>query len=108
MDSDGGLFMSATDREKALGALARLAPWRADDRDMWLKVGMALHSVSDELLPEWDGWSKQSEKYKAKECARKWKHFKGDGGIGLGTLLALAKQDGGGLPPATADRKSVM
>ena len=97
--------MSEIDHKKALDALAKLAPWRADDRETWLKVGMALHSVSYDLLPEWDTWSKQSDKYRPNECARQWKHFKDDGGIGLGTLLAWAKEDSRGLPPATITKR---
>ena len=60
-------------REIALAALAKLAGWRADDRDTWLRVGMALHSASPDLLGEWDQWSQQSEKHSPGECARQWR-----------------------------------
>ena len=83
------------DEELALAALYHLAPWRADDRETWLRVGMALHSVSPDLLQVWDEWSKLSEKYKPRECARQWRSFKADGGLGLGTLIAWARSDSG-------------
>jgi hypothetical protein len=97
--------MSATDREKALEALGKLSPWRADDRDAWLKVGMALHSVSDDLLDAWDAWSQQSEKYTQKECAKQWRSFKAGKGIGIGTLLAMGKEDSGMSSSPAAPRK---
>ena len=75
------------DRQVALQALERLAPWRADDRGQWLRVGMALHSVSPDLLGAWDDWSRSSDKYERGECPRQWRSFKADGGITLGTLL---------------------
>lgn len=91
-----------TNREKALEALAKLVRGRADDRDTWLKVGMALHSVADDLQECWDGWSKQSEKYRPGECARQWRGFKRDRKITLGTLLHMAKEDCPSLPKPQA------
>ena len=85
----------ADPRETALSALEKLAGWRADDRDDWLRVGMALHSASPDLLEAWDDWSKQSEKYKPKECQRQWRSFESDKGVGIGTLVHMAQQDSG-------------
>jgi len=92
----------ATEREKALAALWQLSKWRADDRETWLHVGMALHSVSPDLLPEWDLWSKQSEKYKPGECPRQWKGFRANKGITIGTLIDWAQKDSGALPAPKA------
>ena len=80
--------MNLTDHEKAIAALPRLAVWRADDRETWLQVGMALHSVSDdsELLEAWDTWSRQSKKYTPRECDRQWRSFKRDKGTTIATL----------------------
>ena len=55
---------------------------------------MALHSIDEELLGEWDRWSNQSAKYKPGECAKKWRSFSTGGGVTLGTLAHMAKQDG--------------
>jgi KaiC/GvpD/RAD55 family RecA-like ATPase len=54
---------------------------------------MALHSVDDSLLTEWDNWSRQSPKYKPRDCEKKWKSFKRSG-VAIGTLAHMAKQDG--------------
>jgi bifunctional DNA primase/polymerase-like protein/AAA domain-containing protein/primase-like protein len=86
------------DMANARRALARLNPDRADRYDAqdggWLAVGMALHAVSPDLLPDWDAWSKASPKYEAGVCAQKWAGFKDTAhGLTLGSLLAWASAD---------------
>jgi hypothetical protein len=83
-----------TNEEWALSYLSALSLYRADDYDDWVAVGMALHSVSDLLLTNWDNWSRQSSKYKPGECEKKWKSFKREGKVAIGTLAHMAKQDG--------------
>ncbi len=83
-----------TDRDYANSYLDAISYYRADDYDEWLTVGMALHSIDDSLLGEWDKWSSQSAKYKPGECAKKWRSFSTGGGVTLGTLAHMAKQDG--------------
>ena len=83
-----------SDIDYALSYLNALSSFRADDYDQWLAVGMALHSVDDSLLDEWDRWSSQSAKYRAGDCHRKWRSFSTGGGVKLGTLAHMAKQDG--------------
>ena len=78
--------------------LKALHPWRADDRESWLKVGMALHSVSPNLFSEWDRWSTQSQKYRPGECEYVWNRFQENGGITIATLGAWAKADGWRFP----------
>lgn len=63
------------------------------DYDTWLHVGMALHSVSPELLEEWESWSKGATNYDAKACAYRWARFERSG-RSLGTLGYLAKKNG--------------
>ncbi len=87
-----------TDRDYALSYLDALSYHRADNYDEWLAVGMALHSIDEELLSEWDKWSSQSAKYKPGECAKKWRSFSTGGGVTLGTLAHMAKQDGWARP----------
>lgn len=94
-----------TDRDWALSYLAALHPWRADDRDTWLKVGMALHSVSPDFLSEWERWSAQSEKYKPGECEYIWQRLQENRGITIATLGGWAKEDGWH-SPFEADRES--
>jgi len=81
------------DIEVSRSALAALRPDRADGYWDWLQIGMALHSVSDSLLPDWERFSVQSPKYTDGDCQLKWKSFRRSG-VGLGTLIHLAKQDG--------------
>jgi len=73
--------------------LAALSSTRADHYDTWVRVGMALHSIDDSLLGDWEQWSALSGKYQSGECARKWRSFK-RGGVGIGTLAYMAKEDG--------------
>jgi hypothetical protein len=87
-----------TDIDFAISYLNALSSYRADDYDEWLTVGMALHSVDDSLLFEWDKWSSQSAKYKPGDCERKWRSFSPNGGVSLGTLAHMAKQDGWSFP----------
>ncbi len=82
-----------SNEEWALSYLSALNPSRADDYENWLAVGMALHSVGDSLLSNWDNWSRQSCKYNPGCCEKKWKSFKRQG-VAIGTLAHMAKQDG--------------
>ncbi len=93
-----GSYQQWTDIDFALSYLNALSSYRADDYDEWLAVGMALHSVDDSLLSEWDKWSQQSAKYKSGECEKKWKSFSNNGGVTLGTLAHMAKLDGWQFP----------
>lgn len=85
---------SLDDAARARSYLAALSPSRADDYDMWLEIGMSLHSIGDDsLLDDWQSWSQQSSKCKPADCAGKWRSFK-KSGITLGTLGDMAKKDG--------------
>jgi hypothetical protein len=80
-------------------ALARLSTARAVGYSDWLGVGMALHSVSDALVGDWDSWSRScQDKYAEGVCAAKWRSFKAGGGVTLGSLLHWARQDIGWRP----------
>lgn len=82
------------DEDFARSYLNALSPWRCDDYECWLKVGMALHATSDSLLLDWERWSAQSSKFKPGECEKKWQKFSPNGTITLGTLGQYAKEDG--------------
>lgn len=90
------------DVAKARQALTQLDKARADRYADWVKVGMILHSVSDDLGEEWDTWSKQSEKYTEGACGEKWATFDRDrqGAATLGTLISWAREDSPPAPPA--------
>jgi hypothetical protein len=84
-----------TKRDWALSFLKALSSSRGDSYQDWLTVGMALHSIGDDsLLYDWDAWSRNSTKYKAGECDKKWASFGKRSGITLATLGLMAKNDG--------------
>lgn len=68
-------------------------------RDMWLRVGQALHNVSsggDDGFERWDAWSRGGAKYNARHIQRDWKSFRSDARkqVRIGTLYDLAKRYG--------------
>jgi hypothetical protein len=48
----------------------------SDDRDNWIRVGLALKTIGDAGFDLWDRWSQRSSKYKAGETVEKWHGFK--------------------------------
>lgn len=86
----------ADDRARAVEALNHLCRNRATSYETWIHVGMALHSVADDLVDAWDQWSRSCpDKYKEGECAKKWKSFSRGSGFTIGSLLHWAKSDAG-------------
>ena len=80
------------DAPRALELLAHIPP--CDDYDRWLRVGMALHSVSPGLLADWVKWSQGCSNFDEAECLAKWQSFKSSGTT-IGTLHYLADTLGG-------------
>lgn len=70
--------------------LSHIDPLQCTDYDTWLKVLMALHSVSEDLLDDAIRWSSEMHNFDEEECHRKWKSFNADGGVGIGSLAYLA------------------
>ena len=61
----------------------------------WVKVGMSLQSESGiDGLGLWDTWSSRSAKYKAGECAHKWRTFQSGGKTTIASLFDMAKVGG--------------
>lgn len=86
------------------GLLACLSPVTADDRDAWLRVGMALRRLSgqsDSFFDDWVQFSRKGVKFAGVEdCRRNWDSFCTDFGdafgklrVGAGTLHFLARRD---------------
>jgi Primase C terminal 2 (PriCT-2)/Family of unknown function (DUF5906) len=66
-----------------------------DDRDVWLRLGMALKSyfgASGRAV--WDSWSRNSAKFDLADQDKTWNSIDPDGGVTIGTLIKLAL-DGG-------------
>lgn len=82
------------DIQLAIEATQSLPPEAADDYDIWITAGQALHSLDESLLDVWDEWSKTSDKYKPGECQKRWRSFSKAGGRGVGSLIHIAKQNG--------------
>jgi hypothetical protein len=85
---------STEERSLVSGALACIP---ADDRDLWIKVGMALKAGGYELCV-WEDWSRTSGEYEPGDCIKEWASFKRSG-IALGTLFHYAKDYGFKFPP---------
>lgn len=81
------------DYENAADALRRLSPWRCDDRDEWIRIGMALKAGLGEAgLELWDQWSQGSRKYAPGDCGSRWKTLR-PSNTTLGTLIFRAQED---------------
>lgn len=74
-------------------------------RDEWAKVAMAIKSeypdtTGFELFRE---WSATADGFDAKATQSTWRSIKAGGGVGIGTLLHLAKEGGFVLPKANQE-----
>ena len=81
--------------------LDHLKPERAIDYEEWITVGAALHQIDETLLAEWVEWSSEAPNFEVGICEQKWETFERvpggptpEGGAGLHTLRAKAKEDG--------------
>jgi hypothetical protein len=76
---------------RVVNALARINP---DDRDVWLRMGMALKDMlQDTGRHIWDDWSRQSSKYDKDDQDATWKSLSREG-ITIATLFHEAKKAG--------------
>jgi len=67
----------------------------SDDRDIWVKVGMAIHSeLGDMGLDVFDIWSQSADSYRIASVRATWKSLKLGGGITIATLFKLAHDHG--------------
>lgn len=75
-----------------------------EDYEVWLKIGMALHSeYGDSGYTLFHEWSKTAHNFSEHTVISKWQSFKHKPqgkGVGIGTLIHLAKEHGwhNGLP----------
>lgn len=66
----------------------------ADDRDRWIKFGMALRPLGAEGWKLWDDWSKKSGKYSGQDATRTWTSFKPVGAVNFESIFYAAGQAG--------------
>lgn len=69
-------------------------------RDEWARVGMAIKSEfpDDTGRDLFTDWSASADSYDPKATKSTWQSIKAGGGVGIGTLLHLAKENGFVLP----------
>jgi putative DNA primase/helicase len=66
----------------------------AHDREDWVTIGMVLKSyLGDNGFALFDDWSQTAANYKASAARSVWRSFRGSG-VGIGSLVHLAKQNG--------------
>ncbi len=81
-----------TDLDRIRDALSFVPP---DDRDTWLRMGMAIKSeVGDTGFDLWDAWSQQAHSYDTRDARDVWKSIRGNGTVTAGTLFHEAKAGG--------------
>lgn len=71
-------------------------------RDEWARVGMAIKSeYPDETGRDlFTDWSASADGFNQKDAQDTWRNIKAGGGVGIGTLLYLAKENGFTMPKA--------
>ncbi|MBK6601042.1 MAG: PriCT-2 domain-containing protein [Betaproteobacteria bacterium] len=64
----------------------------ADDRALWLRIGMAIKAgMGEDGFDLWDDWSRSSARYRDTDARRAWRSIRPDGGISLATLFFEAE-----------------
>lgn len=67
----------------------------ADDREVWLRMGMAVKSaLGDAGWTIWNDWSRLSTKYNARDARDVWRSIKPGGGVTAASLFKLSKDQG--------------
>ena len=67
----------------------------AEDRDLWLRIGMAIKAgLGEDGFELWDHWSRSSARYRGTDARDVWRSIRPDGGISLATLFFEAKKHG--------------
>jgi len=81
----------ATQEQDIRAALAYLNP---DDRDEWIKAGMAIKAgLGESGYGVWNDWGQDSPAHKERDAQTVWRSFKRNG-VGLGTLFSMAGERG--------------
>lgn len=81
----------ATQETDIRAALAYLNP---DDREEWVKAGMAIKAgLGESGYGVWNDWGQDSPAHKERDAQTVWRSFKRNG-VGLGTLFSMAGERG--------------
>ena len=80
----------------------------SDERETWVACGMAVSEhLGDAGWPIWLAWSEQSARFKLSAAQAVWRSFRTGGGVGIGTLVKIARE-GGWRPGDDTQRHSWM
>ncbi len=96
--SNSGRAESSEVEESRIRSALKFIP--ADDRDVWLRVGMALHRTGWGFPARtiWDDWSRASSKFDPRDQDKTWRSFRcgsyNGRSVTLGTIFHLAKANG--------------
>lgn len=67
----------------------------ASEREIWLRMGMAIKSeLGDDGFELWDAWSQQADSFNDKDARDVWKSIQAGGKVTIGTLIYQAKTNG--------------
>ena len=89
-DFEGLIGNSNASEEKVLELLDKIA--HNIPNDDWVRVGMALKNWDPvQGLDFWEKWSIGGDTYKEGETANRWKSFRIDGQVTIGTLVHMAR-----------------
>ncbi len=67
----------------------------ASDRDIWLRMGMAIKSeLAEAGFDVWEEWSLHDESFNPKDARDVWKSIRAGGRVTIGTLFYEAKAKG--------------
>ena len=75
-------------------------------RDDWVKAGMGFHAAGGDF-DTFDSWSASAPSYNAQACRDMWKSIKPGRGIGTGTLLKMAAENGDCMGEGKPQRQAV-
>lgn len=78
--------------DKTMAALSFIPP---HDRDLWVRMGMAVKAeFGEDGFDAWDNWSQGAESYNVSSAKSVWRSIGAAGKIGIGTLFHEAKAQG--------------
>ena len=67
----------------------------ASDRDIWLRIGMAIKSeLGEGGFEHWEAWSQQADSFNHRDARDVWKSIRVGGKVTIGTLIYEAKANG--------------
>jgi len=65
------------------------------DREIWVRVGMALKAeLGSDGFDLWSEWSARAQTYSETDARDMWRSIKASGGVTIGTLFGIAKDHG--------------